>query len=435
VDTSETASLPAHLMPARSPDAVPRRRTLPPGAAFAVAALTLAALYLAAGAPTPLLVVFQQEWGFAPWVLTVAFGTYAIGLLAALLVAGQLSDYVGRRPVLAVALTVGLLAMLMFLFAPGIGWVIAARAVQGIATGAATSAFTASIVEQAPVHRKRLGTIIGSVAPAGGLGLGALLTGVAVQVTRHASLIVFAALAVIMAVGAVLTALSAETAAPRPGAAGSLVPHVVVPPAARREFTAAVPVHLAAWMLSGLFLGLVPTIIQDLFGLHSGLLNGATAFVLPETAAVAGFFLGRFTPRRTTVIGGVSVLTGTALIVGGVAAGILPLLWLGGLIGGVGFGASFSGALRAITPLAEMHQRAGLFAAVYIVAYLSYGVPAIIAGLLVAPVGLLATVLGYSVAIILAASAGLAAQLRNTQNQPGSAASPSGLSLGEDRAE
>ena len=119
--------------------------------------------------------------------------------------------------------------MLMFVFAPGIGWVIAARAVQGIATGAATSAFTASIVEHAPAHRKRLGTIIGSVAPAGGLGIGALLTGAAVQFTRHASLIVFAALALIMAIGAVLTALSAETATFRPGAARSLIPHVVVP--------------------------------------------------------------------------------------------------------------------------------------------------------------------------------------------------------------
>jgi MFS family permease len=87
------------------------RRPLPPGAAFAGAALTFAALYLAAGAPAPLLVVFQQEWRFAPWVLTVAFASYAIGLLAALLVVGSLSDYVGRRPVLIAALAVELLAI------------------------------------------------------------------------------------------------------------------------------------------------------------------------------------------------------------------------------------------------------------------------------------------------------------------------------------
>jgi hypothetical protein len=47
-----------------------------------------------------------------------------------------------------------------------------------------------------------------------------------------------------------------------------------------------------------------------------------------------------------------------------------------------------------------------------LVAYLSFGVPAIIAGLLIAQVGLLTTVLGYGVAIIVAAVAGLFAQLR-----------------------
>ena len=401
--------LPTDTAPAR-----PARR-LPPLGAFVATALTFAALYLAAGAPTPLLVIFQQQWHFPAWVLTVAFATYSLGLLAALLMVGSLSDHVSRRPVIVVSLVVELLAMLMFVVASDVGWVIAARAIQGIATGAATSAFSASVVEHAPARYKRLGTIIGSVAPAGGLGLGALLTGFAVQFSADASAIVFTALAVIMLLGTIAIALSAETATPRAGALRSLVPQVLVPRQARQEFAAAIPVHLAAWMLAGLFMGLVPTIIRSLFDLHSGLLDGATAFVEPAAAAVAGLFLGRFTPRRTTVIGTVGVLVGTAVIVAGVAAGMLPLLWIGGAIGGIGFGASFSGAIRAITPLSELHQRAGLFAAIYLVAYLSFGVPAIIAGLLVSSIGLLGTVLLYGLAIIIAAAAGLAAQLHRTR--------------------
>ncbi|HWN31247.1 MAG TPA: hypothetical protein VNP03_00810 [Pseudonocardia sp.] len=101
-----------------------------------------------------------------------------------------------------------------------------------------------------------------------------------------------------------------------------------------------------------------------------------------------------------------------AIIVGGVALGLLPLVWVGGIVGGVGFGASFSGALRTITPLAAPHQRAGLFAAVFLVAYLAFGIPSIVAGLLVGVVGLLKTVLGYGVAIIAAAAVGLLAQHR-----------------------
>ncbi|WP_433455460.1 MFS transporter [Streptomyces sp. CA-142005] len=393
------------------------RQALPPFATFAGSAAVFAALYVAAGAPTPLLVVFEQQWHFPAWVLTVAFSSYALGLLAALLFAGSLSDYTGRRPVLVGSLLVEIAAMLMFVFAPDISWVIAARTLQGIATGAATSAFSASVVEHAPRQHKQLGTIITSIAPAGGLGLGALLTGVAIQFSSHASAIVFTALALIMIVGTAVVALSAETVSPRPGAARSLIPRVSVPRQARREFVASIPVHIAAWMLGGLFMGLVPTIIRDVLGLHSGLLNGATAFIEPAAAATAGVFLGRLPARRTVLVGGAGVLLGTAVIEAGVATGMLSLLWAGGIIGGVGFGASFSGAIRTIAPLVQPHQRAGLFASVYLVAYLSFGVPAIIAGLLVAPAGLLGTVLGYGAAVLAAAALGLFAQYRISRHR------------------
>jgi len=242
--------------------------------------------------------------------------------------------------------------------------------------------------------------------------MGALLTGAAVQFSSHATLIVFTSLAVVMILGTGVAAFSAETVSSRPGAARSLNPHVSVPRAARREFVASIPVHAAAWMLAGLFMGLVPTILRDLLDLHSGLLNGATVFVEAAAASVAGLFLGRPTPRRTVFVGGAGVLLGTAVIKAGVASGTLSLLWVGGIVGGVGFGASFSGAVRTIAPLAQPHQRAGLFAAVYLVAYLSFGVPAIVAGLLIAPVGLLGTVLGYGVIILVTATVGLLAQHR-----------------------
>jgi len=240
--------------------------------------------------------------------------------------------------------------------------------------------------------------------------VGALLTGVAVQYTSSPSRIVFTALTVIMAIAVVMIVFSAETVTPRPGAAHSLTPRVRVPPRARREFAAAVPVQLASWMLAGLFLGLVPTIIRDILHLDSGLLNGVTVFLEPGTAAATGILLSRVTARRMTLLGGVTVLAGTVLVLAGVIAAWLPLLWIGGIGGGIGFGASFSGSLRILGPLAQPHQRAGLFAAVFIVAYLAFGAPAIIAGLLISPVGLLPTVVGYSAVIIIAATIGLIVQ-------------------------
>lgn len=408
------------LSDVKQPSARPRTTGSPvvlgPTAGFATVAVALASLYLAAGAPTPLLVVLQRRWEYPTWLLTIAFAIYAVALLVALLVVGSLSDFVGRKPVLLTSLAVEVLAMLMFVVAPSIGWIIAARAVQGLATGAATSAFTASLVELAPVRRPSLGPVIASIAPAGGLGLGALATGIVVQlVGASARTAVFTSLAAIMILALVVVPLTAETTQRRPGALASLVPQVSVPPGARREFGAAVPVLIAAWMLAGLFLGLVPTILRDLLGRESGLLDGVTVFLEPGTAAVAGLLLGRLPHRFVLVLGGAAALLGTLVVLVGVLLTALPLLWVGAVVGGVGFGASFSGALRVLGPLAVPHQRAGLIAAVYVVAYLAFGVPVVLAGVLDASLGLLPTVLAYIGVLAVASASGLIVQLRRSR--------------------
>ena len=389
-----------------------QRLTLSPMAAFVGVAIAYAGLYLAAGAPSPLFLQYQQAWGFPAGLLTIAFAAYALGLVVAILIAGSLSDFVGRRPVLIGGLVVEFGSMAMFLVAPNIGWLIGARVVQGIATGGVTSAFSASLLELAPGRAKKVAAIVAGAAPAAGLGLGALLAGLAVQFSTDASAVVFASLAGVMALGALVAIFSKETVTRQAGALRSLVPRIRIPSAAGGEFAALIPVLLGSWMLAALFIGLAPTIINNIFNIHSGAVEGATVFIEPGIAAVSGFVLGRFAPRTVALIGGVGVLLGTAIIVAGIGVESLPLLWIGGAIGGVGFGASFSGALRLLGPFAAAHQRAELFAAVFLVAYLSFGIPAIVLGQLVAPLGLLTTVIGFGIATFVAGGVGVAIELR-----------------------
>ncbi|MEV4533365.1 MFS transporter [Asanoa sp. NPDC049518] len=378
------------------------------GASFAGAAAAFAALFVAAGAPTPLLVDLRERWNFAPPLVTVAFGVYAFAVLATLLLTGSLSDHLGRRPVLLGALAIQLAAMLMFVFASNIWWVCGARVVQGIAMGAATSAFTAWIVELAPARHRTLGAIVGAAAPSAGLGVGALLTGVAV--TRGADRLVFVALAAVTVASTVVVALSRETVARRPGAVRSLVPRVHVPSRIRLEFRAVVaPVLVSSWMLAALFLGLAPTVVRGVFGTRDGVVHGAYVFVALVAGALAAVVLGRRTARAARTLGAVLVVAGAALLAGAVGAGLFPLLWVGGVVSGVGLGAAFSGALRTVTPLVSDPERAGLFAAVYVVSYLSFGVPAIVAGELIGPVGLVKTVAGYAVLVAVVGLAALVA--------------------------
>jgi MFS family permease len=386
-------------------------RTLSPTIAFAGVAATFAAFFLAAGAPTPLLALRQQEWGFSAGTLTLAFAVYALALLVAVLVGGSLSDHVGRRPVLLGALVGELAAMVVFVLAPDITWLIVARIVQGLATGFGTSAFSAAIVEHAPAHLKRLGTSFAGTAAAGGLGIGALLTGAAVQLTPDANGLVFGVLAVVMVVGFGFVLLTDETVSRRPGAVRSLDPRVSVPQRARREFLGGLPVHLPGWMLAAFFMGLSPAVLRVQFGLDGGLVAGFTAFLGPFSASVATLVFGRVSARRSTVTGVVLVLVGMTVILTGVLATWLPLVWLGGIIGGTGFGASFAGHLRLLGPHVEPHQRAGVFAGVYTAAYLSFGVPAIIAGQLATHIGLVPTVEGYAAVVLATAVVGLLVQL------------------------
>jgi MFS family permease len=392
-----------------------RRFTLSPGWALAGGAITFTSLYLAAGAVTPMLVLYKDQWGLPASQLTLAFAVYAVGFLAALLTLGSLSDHVGRRPVLSGALLVQLASNLLFLAAPDIGWVIAARIVQGAATGAATTAFTAALVEVAPNNRKRLGTNLGSVGLTGGLALGSLLSGLAIELTSAANSIVFLVLTVITGLGIVVVALSPETVDRAPGALRSLIPRVAVPAATRKEVAAAAPVVAAVWMLAGLSGGLAPSMVRGVFALDSGLLNGVSGFVAPAASAIVGLAFARFDPRRAMVVGIYASIVGALAIITGALITSLTTMILGQIIAGIGFGASFTAALRLIFPLAAPDQRAGVVAVIYVVSYVAFGVPIVIAGVLTDSLGLVTTVSWYTALAVALAVMSLISQVLLTR--------------------
>ena len=94
------------------------------------------------------------------------------------LVWGPLSDRFGRRPILLAGMSAYVLASVACVLAPGIGWLIAARAIQGIAMGAAVMAARAIVRDLFQPHEgaqvmsqalSGLGIIACTCAPVGGL--------------------------------------------------------------------------------------------------------------------------------------------------------------------------------------------------------------------------------------------------------------------------
>src|SRR5688500_16809098 len=158
---------------------VPARRASR-AVSFWTAAVLLVLVLAASGVPSPLYRVYQERFGFSSGVLTTVFAVYAFALPVALLVVGALSDHVGRRPVLAGALVLQAGAMLLFLTADGVGWLMTARIVQGLATGAMTGALGAALLDFQRGDRP-LGALVNSASPGLGLSVGAVGAGLLVE--------------------------------------------------------------------------------------------------------------------------------------------------------------------------------------------------------------------------------------------------------------
>jgi MFS family permease len=375
---------------------------------MALTASILMAFLAASSAPSPLYAIYRDAWGFSAATLTAVFGSYAVALLAALLVFGSLSDHLGRRVVIVLALVLEFIAMALFWHAPSVQWLFAARIVQGVATGIATSAVSAMLLD---LHPQR-GALINSVGPMLGMGIGALGTGVLVQYAPMPTHLVFEVLMPVLALQAIAACWLPDTITPLVGVWQSLVPRVHVPQRARATLLRILPLNTAGWALGGFYLSLGPTLARAVTGNTSPIAGGTLIAALVLTGALA-IAVVRERPARKVLQGSAALLAlGLALTLAGVQTHAAWAFFGGTIVAGLGFGAAFNGAVRTIVPLAEEHERAGLMSGFFVMSYLAFALPAIAAGFCAGWFGLDHTALGYGVLLIVLAVSALAASLR-----------------------
>jgi MFS family permease len=367
------------------------------GGFWLVAAISFLYLF-AVSAPSPLYGLYAAEWHFSPTTVTMVFGAYALTLIAAMLLTGSLSDAVGRRPVITAALTVQCGSMLLFLFADNVGWLYAARLAQGCATGMVTAAVSAALVDLQPAGRPGLAALLNSTVPAAGLAVGALSAGALVRYGPAPTRLIYGLLlAGYLALIVSVLALMPETVAQRHRA--GLGSRVGVERPVRRAFLATLPVLIAVWSLSGLYLSLGPSLAMRMGHSRNAVLGGAVIALLCGLGCLTGIILHGRPPRRTMLVGCVLLGVGVLITVVSVAAAVPVLLYVGTAVSGCGFGAGFLGSFRTLSGLAVPERRSELIAAIYVVAYLSFSIPGVIAGILATHIGLDHTAIGYGLVV------------------------------------
>ena len=376
----------AQLAPARADLPTPttaaplhaeRRSRLTGRPALYLLASLVVSLLAASAAPTPLYAIYQRMWGFTPITITIVFGVYAVAVLVALLTLGRLSDSIGRRPVLLAALGIQILSMVVYATAGGVGELMIARIIQGLATGAALGAIGAGMLD---VDRER-GALANALSPGLGTGSGALISALFVQFLPAPTHLIYLALIGVFAAQAIGVALLRETVTPVPVTRTVFVPEVRLPRAVRGPVLAAAPVLFAVWALAGLYAALGPSIVAALTGNQSVVLGSASLTALTVTA-VSSVYLLRNVPARTVLVWGIGgLVAGVAITLIALGAGSVALFFAGTAVSGVGFGAGFQGGIRTVVPEAAPHERAGVLSLLFVISYLGMGVPAVAAGL------------------------------------------------------
>ncbi len=370
-----------------SPAPAPVRRTLSPPLAYGLVTAVIGLALFASITPSPLYGTYRELWGFSPLVLTLVYGVYAFGVLTSLLLAGRVSDDVGRRPVLLVSLGTLMATTLVFMAADSVVWLFLARGLQGLATGLALGAASAAMLDLHPRRDPAGVGLANGVVSAAGLGVGMLASSAIVEVLPAPRVLPYVLLLALFSV-----AFAGALRMPEPvreRTRPKLTPQrPSVPAPVRRAFLLAALAVISSWSIGGLFFSLGPALSAGLFHSTDHLVAGVGVFVLAGAAAGAQLAFGRMAPWAGAVGGSLALAVGMLVIVAGVAAGSGALYLVGSAIGGAGFGVAFLGALRALSVVIPAEHRGAVMSAFYVVAYGALSLPAIVAGLLVTPLGL-----------------------------------------------
>jgi predicted MFS family arabinose efflux permease len=352
------ACSPATTEPAPpKPAAAPPRRTTGP---FLVVAAALWSLIAGANLPTPLYAVYRERFGFSATVLTLVFTTYAIVLVGALIVCGQLSDRLGRRRVIAAGLGVAMVALGLFALARGTPWLFAARACQGLAAGTVSGAAVAALVELEPSGDGGRAALVATLAQAGGTATGPIVAGVLAEWAPAQRVLCY--LVWLGLTGAIAIAVLGIREPARATGRWRLQ-RPSVPPAIRRPFAWAGVTAAAAWAVAALFVSVVPSYAAKLLDSDDlALLGAIAATMLATSCATQWLASGRVS--RGAQPAGLAVLAGGLLaLVVAFPLHSLAIVLAAALLAGSGHGLAFLGAQTELNHIAPSDRRGEVTAA------------------------------------------------------------------------
>ncbi|WAC71206.1 MFS transporter [Roseateles sp. SL47] len=339
----------------------------------------------------PLYATYAQADGVGVMATTIAFSFYVAGVLPVLLGLGGLSDRIGRRRVMLLALVFSALGTLLMMAFPHVTTLALARFILGTGTALMSATATAYMLELFGHARASRAANWVTASTSIGFGLGPVLTSLCLMMRETVAPPSFWLHLAGVAASAVLVWQLPETA-PRQGPKAPMLrlPYFT---SDGLWFGAAI---LLCWATTGLVISILPSVLAP-HGLsrYSGLatmLAISCGLLFQPTAR-------RQPPRQAVRIGLLVLVPAYALLAWGAWSGMLVAVLLGALAASSAcYGFVYLGGLAG-TAEAAGAEKTRASAAYFLMAYVGFSVPVIFTGLVADRYGTATALLAFGLVL------------------------------------
>src|SRR5438067_2964632 len=351
-------------------------------AAAWIVAAEIAVIYVLSTLPTPIYVIYGQQFRFSEIVLTLIYAAYVIGTVATMFFLGRLSDQVGRRPVVLISLGIGAAGAIIFLFANTTAWLFPARILSGLAIALASGASAAWIVELQKQQDKTFASQITIGANLLGLGVGPLIAGLLAQYAPYPLRLCYIVFLALVVPTAVLIWTSHEPLDNRASLSNASVrPRLGVPPEIRAQFISPGIAAFITFSVLGFYAALLPSLLAQSLQINdhavAGIIVAGLFFVGTGTVG----FTGKLKSWTGILLSLILFVPSLALLVWAEAARSMWILLAGTAVTGIAAGFGYRFSLQVVNEIAPENRRSEVVSSYLIACYCGVSLPVIGIGL------------------------------------------------------